>query len=206
MKRKLLIFILMLAISFGGYAQSATTWYVDKDVPTGDGSTWATAYGDLQAAIDAANGVNGDRIFVKKGQYDLATAITMKEGVKLYGSFAGTETTLADRDLSNFSNDAANATILKSSGSDRVINNNFTSAGAMTAASVLNSFVITGGNSEGLNNNNGGGINNEYASPTLQNLIIIGEYLINCVSSKKGLTKCLLSLGNLGSDFAKIAT
>jgi hypothetical protein len=37
-------------------------------------------------------------------------------------------------------------------------------------------------------------------------IIIFREYLINRVSSKIGLTKRLLSLGNLGSDFVKIAT
>ena len=144
--------------------------YVDKDATgSGSGTTWTDAVNDLQTAIDAAT--SGVRIFVKKGEYILSSSIEMKEGVKIYGSFAGIETSLSARNLSNFSNNAANATILNGNSSRRVIYNNFPSGIPMISASVLDGFVITGG----ANTDKGGGIYNSYASPSLTNLIISGN-------------------------------
>jgi hypothetical protein len=141
--------------------------YVDKDATgSGSGSTWTDALTDVQTAINAATA--GGKIFVKKGEYTLTAAIKMKEGVEIYGSFAGTETTLSARDLSGFSNNAANATILNGNSSQRVITNIFSSGSPMTSASVLDGFVVTGG----ANTDKGGGIYNSYASPSLTNLII----------------------------------
>lgn len=87
----------------------------------GNGSSWAAAAGDLQAAINKA--VAGNQIWVAAGTYkpnrkadDLTTitpnnrdnAFVLKKDVKLYGGFAGTETAIAQRDLFN----AANKTTL----------------------------------------------------------------------------------------------
>ena len=87
---------------------------------TGDGSTWALA-GDLQSMIN--NSAEGDLVWVASGTYyptekiaatDAAAVATterdqafiLRNGVKVYGGFAGTETALAERDF------AANPTIL----------------------------------------------------------------------------------------------
>ncbi len=174
--------------------------YVNKAATgNGSGDSWANALTDVQAAIDAATA--GDKIFVKKGEYTLTASIFMKEGVKMYGSFAGTETSLAARDLSGFSNNAANATILKSNGGQRVISNVFTSGSLMTSASVLDGFVLT----EGYDPFDGGGIYNSHASPTLSHLIISGNEagqdgggIYNTNSSSPALTN-LTILGNTAS-------
>ena len=111
--RKLLLLLMMMT----GIAAilpdkaNATTIYVDaaKADNTGDGLSWATAKKDVQAAINIA--VTGDNVWVKAGTY-LPTmdpsgnaspidprdkTIYLKSGVKLYGSFVGTETTLSQR-------------------------------------------------------------------------------------------------------------
>lgn len=97
----------------------AATFYVAPD-GTGDGSSWATAAGDLQAVIDAASA--GDAIYVAKGVYKpsrliktskkTSKAFFLKDGVSLYGGFAGTEASLADREVGNAAYEMSNATVL----------------------------------------------------------------------------------------------
>lgn len=77
--------------------------YVKAD-GTGDGSSWANAT-TLQAAIDAAQ--SGDEVWVARGDYKPETliksskktskAFILKDGVSLYGGFAGTETSKNQR-------------------------------------------------------------------------------------------------------------
>ena len=84
---------------------------------SGNGSSWVNAYPNLQNAINAAT--SGQEIWVQTGIYypsmDRNGAIpanprnaifVLKEGVKLYGGFAGAETILSER------NPDANITVL----------------------------------------------------------------------------------------------
>ena len=64
---------------------------------TGSGTSWASALGNIQTAINGATA--SDEIWVKGGVYTLASTITIKEGVSLYGGFLGNETTLSERNL-----------------------------------------------------------------------------------------------------------
>lgn len=88
-----------------------TTFYVDASRPdnTGAGTSWATAKKDLQVALNLS--VTGDQVWVKAGTYlpthdpfaNTAPAnnrdktFNLKNGVKIYGGFAGTETQLNQR-------------------------------------------------------------------------------------------------------------
>ncbi|MDR6969009.1 hypothetical protein J2X31_003035 [Flavobacterium arsenatis] len=145
--------------------------YVDADATgNNNGSSWENAYTDLQSGINAA--CVSDEVWVAEGEYQTALNqfFRMKEGVKIYGGFAGTETTLEAR------NWKSNVTVLKGN-NNSVIRNEFTVSSPMTNASMLNGFTIK----DGLANQSsdpenvldaGGGIFNFYASPQLINLII----------------------------------
>lgn len=85
---------------------SAVVRYVSPS-GTGDGSSWAKATGNLQAAINAS--VAGDEVWVAAGSYRPDSLINpkkitsetffLKDGVSLYGGFAGNETSKEARQL-----------------------------------------------------------------------------------------------------------
>ncbi|MES2836451.1 MAG: choice-of-anchor Q domain-containing protein [Bacteroidota bacterium] len=129
-----------------------------------NGDGWANAFANLQTAITSAT--VGQVIAVAAGTYTPAAgqSFSMKEGVSMYGGFAGTETNLNQRDLSITSY----TTVLKGNGNSVI--NNFNSS--ITTLTVLDGFTITGGNSSGY----GGGIHNFGSSPTIRNCIIKGNY------------------------------
>lgn len=160
----------LVAVSF---ASNAITRYVKPAATgSGNGSSWANASADLQAMINASSA--GDQVWVAAGMYlpkedatgnntpaDLRTkTFHLPEGVKIYGGFAGTETSITTRNI------PANATIL--SGDLGVANNasdnvyhvvtsimpNIGSQGC-----TIDGFVIRDGNANGGTNQNiGGGI------------------------------------------------
>jgi len=86
-------------------------WYVDGSAASGgNGTSWACAFQNVQDAIDAAS--SGHEIWVKAGTY-LPTkdpfgnaspsdprdkTFYMKNGVKIYGGFDGSETMRSERD------------------------------------------------------------------------------------------------------------
>jgi len=78
--------------------------YVD-DTATGynNGTSWANAYTDLQAAIARAEKGCGTQIWIAKGIYnpghDVTASFTIPAGVSVYGGFAGTETELNQRNI-----------------------------------------------------------------------------------------------------------
>ncbi len=162
--KKILFSFLSLAIA--GCLQAQTKYYVAPGA-TGSGSSWFDS-GDFQTLITDASA--GDSVFVKVGTYQPASGFSynMVEGVKIYGGFLGTETSLSQRTLkANLAK--GDSSILEGNGNS-VINNTFASTGPMTSATILDGFTITGGNA-GVSGG-GGGIYDKYASPTLSNLVI----------------------------------
>lgn len=195
----------------------------------GYGTSWACAKDDLGAAIDAA--VPGNQIWVAKGTYipnrradatgiitlgDRNNAFVLKNGVKIYGGFAGTETSLAGRNLLLLANASTLSGDLNKD--DNGINNNgentyhvVLSAGNVGSA-VLDGFTIQGGNcdggtavtvnGQGVGTNGGGAINCSNSSPILSNLIIknnAGRYGAGLAlsSSSPTITYCTI-FGNAG--------
>ena len=77
---------------------------------TGDGSSWENAMGDIQKAIndlaEDANGMKGE-VWIAEGTYEIKnriaeaqnapTSLLMKDGISVYGSFKGDETSRAQR-------------------------------------------------------------------------------------------------------------
>jgi predicted outer membrane repeat protein len=88
-------------------AVSASVIYVapNKSAKGQDGLSWATAFSDMQSAIDLAS-VSNAVVWIKAGTYRSANgvgriaAFTLYDNVKLYGGFAGTETALEQRPVS----------------------------------------------------------------------------------------------------------
>jgi predicted outer membrane repeat protein len=100
--------IVMLFIFATLFANAQTIYYVDAAKPnnSGNGLSWANAKKNIQDAISIAT--SGSEIWVKAGTYypdegtglinnDRISTFLLKTNVKMYGSFVGTETTLAQR-------------------------------------------------------------------------------------------------------------
>jgi predicted outer membrane repeat protein len=168
--------LLVAAILIGMAAVSlpqpvlARVIYVNDDAPglTNDGSSWPSAYRDLKNAVAAA--VSGDQVWVAAGTYWIAgggDTLTLKNGVEIYGGFAGTESVLTGRNP----DPATNGTKISGSG----LTNHVVTASADTDSScILDGFTVTGGNAKyaaPADSNRGGGMI-VFGSPTLANLLI----------------------------------
>ncbi len=108
-----------------------TILYVAQSGDGSDGSTWAKAHQTIGAALAAAN--NGDKIFVKAGTYGIATALRSKAGVRVYGGFAGTESSVENRiqPANAKAWEFSNPTILEPAAGTRVIDTTMLSAPAI---------------------------------------------------------------------------
>ncbi|WP_028526834.1 MopE-related protein [Runella limosa] len=200
---------------------SNPVWYVDGSAASGgSGKSWACAFQNLQDAIDVAS--SGQEVWVKAGTY-LPTkdpfgnilptdsrdkTFYLKNGVKIYGGFVGTETLLSQR------NWITNSTIL--SGDIGTSGNNSDNAYHVVlsvsdaSTTVLDGFKVEKGNANGSSNitvesvnidrNSGGGIYNSNSSPQLSNCIISGNDcssngggIANFSGSNATLTNCLIA-------------
>ena len=98
--------ILALAAMGTALCMTASIHYVSPGA-TGDGTSWQNAMGDLQAAIDQSQA--GDEVWVSAGTYrpdslirgnkPTSRAFFLKDGVSLYGGFAGTEGSKDEREV-----------------------------------------------------------------------------------------------------------
>jgi hypothetical protein len=177
----------------GSHLSSGSIIYVDHTATgSADGSSWANAFTDLQPALAAA--IAGDEIWVAAGVYkptadpaQRTATFQLKNGVALYGGFAGTEGARQQR------NWLANLTVL----SGDIEGNDVTSAGGVVtnpahivgansyhvvtgsgadSSAILDAFTITAGNATGLDPyDRGGGLYNNSGHPTLANLIFSGN-------------------------------
>jgi predicted outer membrane repeat protein len=182
--------------------------YVDADVSGSDGATWATAYSSLQDAL--TNAFSGNEIWVAKGTYYPSVEVggtgtrfqtfQMINDVKIYGGFAGTETSVADRQI------GTNETIL--SGDIGTVDDNAdncyhviynSQSLALNNTAILDGFTITGGNANNTSEVTkwlGGGMLNYSSSPTVKNCYFIdnsaldGGALTNYTSSSPKIINC----------------
>ncbi|HUH51064.1 MAG TPA: choice-of-anchor Q domain-containing protein [Flavobacterium sp.] len=196
--RKIILTLLLVMMSCYGWSQQYR--YV-KAGATGSGTSWSNASGDLQAMINAS--AAGDEVWVAEGTYQPAAGqwFSMKEGVKIYGGFPANN----DNAALGQRNWALHPTILKGNGHS-VIRNVFTSGNKMTNASVLDGFTVRDGLYYGAGSSYaGGGIYNQYASPTLRNLIVRNNRAyagggIMCLYSSPIIINSLITAntGNIG--------
>ena len=104
MKAKSLLLTVFMACLAITSMNAKSVYYVKVD-GTGDGTSWNNAAGNIQDMIDKA--VAGDEVWVAAGSYspsyptnpddDRNSSFVMKDGVHLYGSFAGNETNIDSR-------------------------------------------------------------------------------------------------------------
>ncbi len=170
--------------------------YVKYDATgANNGTSWADAYTDLQKALDRVEicGDCGDEIWVAAGTYkptsdyglnigNRGKHFRLKNGVAVYGGFAGTETSRDERDR------RTNITVLSG---DLDGNNSPDPNDAyhvfyhpqaqdpnlnLNSTAVLDGFTITGGNANGSSPHNcGGGMYNYASSPTITNCTFSGN-------------------------------
>ena len=151
------------AVGLAAYTINNPILYVRSYGSNGhDGFSWAKAKRTVQAAINAS--VSGDEIWVKYGTY--TECITLKDGVKLYGGFAGTETARSQRNWNHY------VSILDGNHQGSVV-----SALADTGLNTeIDGFTIRNGSGT---DNRGGGINCMQSSVRISHNIITGNSVTN---------------------------
>jgi hypothetical protein len=182
-------------------AQAATVYHVKPSATgSGDGSNWDNAT-SLQGALGSASA--GDEIWVSTGTYLPGTAVTesfqLVPGVAVYGGFAATETLRTERDwVANLTilsgdiddndikdpDDVVTATAgIMGSNSDHIVTADGASGTPITETTVLDGFIITAGQADGIYpHDNGGGIYcdgggaGSECSPQLVNLTFAGNF------------------------------
>jgi predicted outer membrane repeat protein len=187
----LFVVVFMLALTPLQFAHAAGECYVKWNASGANaGTSWTDAYTDLQSALGASPCTE---IWVAAGTYkptggtDRTATFQLKNGVAIYGGFAGTETLRTQR------NPEANVTILSGDIDNNdsqtpiitdlttVQGNTLNSYHVVTGATgaTLDGFTITAGNA---NNGSscpgtgcGGGMLNDANSPTLTNVTFSGN-------------------------------
>jgi parallel beta-helix repeat protein len=147
LKTVVLVFVLLLFC----IGTQAGIIYV-KSGGVGSGTSWADATGDIQQAINVAS--SGTNVYVAEGNYKITTSIVLKEGVEIYGGFAGNETATNQRQKSDLDGNGfiedwefAYPTVLYGDGNDRIITH------PAQFTTVIDGFTLTRGKAT-----NGGGV------------------------------------------------
>jgi hypothetical protein len=179
--------VFALVVTASAAPQSDKVWYVDQNrAAPGDGRSWKAAFASLQDALSAA--ATGDEIWVAAGTYypdasDVSKSFVLKQGVALYGGFAGKETSREQRDfhknLTILSGNIGKGDRTKNSrtvvvGADRAVLDGFTISDAYatdTARMHLVSSDILKGNMVA-----GGGMRNFMTSPIVRNAVFKNNY------------------------------
>ncbi|MDD5148851.1 MAG: T9SS sorting signal type C domain-containing protein [Flavobacterium sp.] len=225
---KLMLLFICLLLTINTKAQ--TIRYVKPIATgTGDGSSWANATNDLQAMIFISGA--GDEVWVASGTYyptqypifnsnDPSTnssyptderdkTFSIKDNMKLYGGFVGTETLLSQRPA--YTNDASASILSGDIDKDGALNwgncwhvvfSQYTSP-----ATIFDGFTVTGGHAVGTRRmavqgyyvyqNSGGGMNcTRNGNATLNNIIFkgnqasLGGGINNFSTSSPTITNC----------------
>ena len=202
MIKSLLRAVAFIAIcTLSAHAQNVIRYVKPTPSGLGNGTSWANAGSDLQAML---NDLCASEVWVAGGVYkpvrpvnDLWTidpgnrnnAFVLTSNVKLYGGFAGTESTLAQRDLTITANKSVLSGDLDDSGS---LNDNDSYRVVLSVGDVgdarIDGFTITGGhankvpggestivNGRLISGVNAAGIGLYYSSPAIANVIVTGN-------------------------------
>jgi hypothetical protein len=177
-----------------------------------NGTTWPNAFTSLESAIAAFTTVN--EIWVATGTYKptgtaRTSTFTMKNAIKLYGGFNGTETLLSERNpkinttvLSGDVNGNDNTTITATEATRQDNLYHVITARANIKDVTIDGFTISGGNANGPTNTSGAG-NLQYYH-TRGGAIYINPYtsgdnttvyITNCILEKNAATDTGVAAG-----------
>jgi hypothetical protein len=205
MRNSVLKFCLFTLITISPLSIFSKTIYYIKPSSTGDqsGLSWANASNDLQKMIDMAQ--VGDEVWIAEGTYyppeksTYSWSLLPKDGVNIYGGFAGIETSIDERIKVDINSDGTiqpwefqNAVIISGDlkknddpedldgytfqdNCARVIE---TEGDTLFNETLLDGITISGGNSIYPNHLDGGGIF-LCEKMTLSNSIISNNYAVN---------------------------
>ena len=189
--------IIVLSLLFvSNLTFSQITLFVDATRPDNSsaGTSWNTAKKDLQAAINIAN--SGDQIWVKAGTYlptqdpfgnsspvnNRDKTFFLKNGVKIYGGFSGTETLLSQRNwmtnITILSGDLGTPNVLSDNAYHVVLSVNLGNATLLDGVTVTKGYATAIGSStinvggRTIERFHGGGIFNSYSSTNFSNCTV----------------------------------
>jgi hypothetical protein len=181
---KTVLLAVAVSLAVRGPAAAGTIFVKFNASGANNGTSWANAYTDLQSALTAA--VATDEIWVAAGVYkptstaDRTISFALKNGVGVYGGFAGTET------MRSQANPDANVTALSGDvGSGGVATDNsyhvVTSGNTVTSTGILDGFTVTGGRADGASDptDRGGGAYINGGSPTFSRCTFSSNYAVN---------------------------
>ena len=155
--------------------------YVDSSATgAGDGTSWSDAFSELSDALSRV--LNEQEIWVAGGTYkptqshDRFQSFQMRNGVAVYGGFAGNELARAERDIGE------NPTVLSGdlrnddNGEQASLSDNVYHVVVGAENGTLDGFVVTGGNADGVGiTEKGGGMLNDHISVTVANCVFINN-------------------------------
>ena len=207
-RRWLRFLVLFLALFLVSASEGAVLYVNTGAVGANNGASWTDAFRSLQDALSAA--ASGDEIWVAAGIYrpttgiDRSISFVLKNGVALYGGFAGTETSREQRKWD------ANETVLSGNiGAPGEITDNsyhVVVADGTNSSAVLDGFTITGGNANGAMDafKRGGGMHNDGGSPTVRNCSFVSNRAdkygggIYNYNGSPAITNCIISENSSG--------
>jgi hypothetical protein len=169
--------------------QITTRLYVNKNATgANNGTSWANGFTDLQSALNISCPIVTE-IWVAKGIYkpvvangDRNLSFSLRDNLKLYGGFGGTEALLSDRNYSLMH--TANLTTLSGdlNGNDGIDfanntenSNNVVKMEFISNTARLDGFTISGGNNNMGAATSGGGIYSLASNATIANCNISGN-------------------------------
>ena len=154
----LFFFFLIIVIVSASYTKlHAATIYVKHNASgSNNGNSWTNAYVALQDAINAAS--SGDELWVAAGTYKPtrlpstgATSSSSRDlsfyldkNIKIYGGFAGTESTLSQRNIS--SNQVTLSGDIGTTGSNSDNSYHVFIMSGLSSSAVIDGFIIRDGN------------------------------------------------------------
>lgn len=198
--------VLLFLLLFSGTMSEGAVHCVDVNAGgANDGTSWTDAFIDLQSALSVA--MDGDEIWVAAGSYtptngiDRTISFVLKNGVALYGGFAGTETSRGQRDWS------AHETVLSGNigapGTNTDNSYHVVVGSGTNATAVLDGFTVLGGYADGGSHEqkSGGGMLIYNGSPTVRNCLFLentaeyhgGGMFIWWDQSSPSVTNCTFS-------------